>query len=57
MPNSAALIWAPVVFRRHGSLSTGVGLFNGWGDTLLYKMTARSNKSVSVEGPVPSQTP
>lgn len=44
MPNSAVLIWAPFVCRRHGSLSTSVGLFNGWGDTLLYKMTARSNK-------------
>lgn len=47
LPDSAILIWIPFVCRCHSGLLMGVGLFNGQGDTLVHKMTASCNKTVS----------
>lgn len=52
MPKSAAFIWAPFVCCCHGGPSTGVGSFNGRGDTLVHKMTASSNKEFFVDSPI-----
>ena len=55
MPNSAALLWAPFVCCCHGSLC--VGLLNDGGDTLVHKMTASSNKKLSVDSVDPIMAP